>query len=318
MLDKENKQEMLYWADLLGTPVSESTENLKFFEVNEVKIIGLLPEMLLIVRSVVARETFSLRRKSIDLIKRGLLISFQNVFNDQTNQPIASQELLQQRPHVRISPVHLESEVIFPKEINIKQIIILVELDYLKKFIGNDNNQFDYLFKEEKTFLIEEFMSPDIANIVNEVAAETSAIILSDAYYRLKSLELLYHLFKNLSGRQHITHQNLSNYEIKVIYKVRDQISSSLYEPFAQDDLVKMSGMNVIKLRKLFMQVFGKGLYDYYQHLRMQEAARLMKQERLSVSEAAYKLGFTNVSHFGRLFERYFGIKPKKWMSQKL
>lgn len=71
--------------------------------------------------------------------------------------------------------------------------------------------------------------------------------------------------------------------------------------------------MNELKLRKIFTQVFGMGIYDYYQHLRMKEAARLMRDERLSVSEAGYQMGFENLGHFTKVFERHIGKKPKKY-----
>jgi len=45
----------------------------------------------------------------------------------------------------------------------------------------------------------------------------------------------------------------------------------------------------------------------------MQEAARLLKEKRLAVSEVGYQLGFVNLSHFTKVFEEYIGMKPKKW-----
>jgi AraC-like DNA-binding protein len=45
----------------------------------------------------------------------------------------------------------------------------------------------------------------------------------------------------------------------------------------------------------------------------MQEAARLLKDKRLTVSEVGYQLGFTNLSHFTRVFEQHTGMKPKKY-----
>ncbi len=112
-------------------------------------------------------------------------------------------------------------------------------------------------------------------------------------------------------------HQSLRGDEIEAVYRVRDRIVLSLnHHPLQQNELVAISGMNSLKLRKLFTQVFGKGIYEYYQHLRMQEAARLIQQEHLSVSEAGYQLGFSNLSYFGRLFEKHFGLKPKKWSAQ--
>jgi AraC-like DNA-binding protein len=315
VLTNNNKQEMLYWAVKMGIPASEFDKGIKALQLNEVRIIDLLPEMLIMIRSVIAGKTFSYRRKSIDIIKRGLLVSFQNIFSHSSNKSMRGDRLLQEQPHVRIMPLHLESEIVFPKGINIRQITILIDLDYLKNFIGKNQHKFEYLFNNEKTLLIEEFMSPEIAAVVNEVANTTSAIVLPEAYYKLRALELLYYLFKNLSDRQDVAHQHLRNEEIEAVYSIRDKIASSLDKPFAQDELVKISGMNTLKLRKIFTQVFGKGIYEYYQFLRMQEAARLMQQEHLSVSEAGYKLGFTNLSHFGRLFERHFGQKPKKWSS---
>lgn len=315
MVEHDNKQEMLYWAAKMGIPVSASDDGVDVLQLNEVRIIDLLPEMLVMVRSVIAGETFSYRRKSIDIIKRGLLISFQNIFSHSSNKSSPGAGLLQEQPHVRITPLHFESEVIFPKGVNIRQISILIDLDYLKNFIGKSQNKFEYLFNDEKTLLIEEFMSPEMVAVVNDVANISSAIMLPEAYYKLRALELFYFLFKNLLNRQVVPYQHLRNEEIAAVYRVRDTIASSLDKPFAQNELVKISGMNTLKLRKIFTQVFGKGIYEYYQFLRMQEAARLMQQEHLSVSEAGYQLGFTNLSYFGRLFEKHFGEKPKKWSS---
>lgn len=71
--------------------------------------------------------------------------------------------------------------------------------------------------------------------------------------------------------------------------------------------------MSESKLNRVFRQIFGNSIYNYYQNLRVNEAAYLIKEEKLSVSEAGYRLGFTNLSHFTRIFERHLGLKPKKY-----
>ena len=45
----------------------------------------------------------------------------------------------------------------------------------------------------------------------------------------------------------------------------------------------------------------------------MQHAASLLREKGLSVSEAGYELGFSNLSHFSRLFEKLIGSKPKQY-----
>ena len=312
----DNKNQMLDLAEKLGIPANEFRDTLDLLRLNEIHIVDMLPEMLLMIRSVIAEEALTYRRKPIEAVKRGLLFSFQNIFSHSTHDYKNNEKSLQARPHVRITPFHLESEVLFPKGSTITQITILIELDFLKSFIGKDQEVFGYLFNDEKTLLIEEFISPEMADLVGEIAGTPKLGILSKAYYKLKALELLYLLFKNLSKRQHIKYQSLRSDEIAALYRVRDALSSSLERPMTQDELVKMSGMNALKLRKLFTQIFGRGIYEYFHYLRMQEAARLMRDNHLSVSETGYQLGFSNLSYFGRLFEQHFGMKPKRWSTQ--
>lgn len=309
----DNKQTMLQLVVKLGIPMTTHLEELALLDLYELKIIDLLPNMMVMIRALVSREAFSFRRESITLMEKGLLITFQNVFSDRTKEvDVVNSE----QPHVRVMPLHLASEIRFPERSHIKQITILIELTYLQQFLGNDQHRFSYLFEQESTFWIEEFMSPQMALLVDQVVSAPSDVALSGFYYRTKSLDLLYLLFNNLSHRESPPHYPMRSEEIDAIYKVRNVLASSLDRPIPIEELVKVSGMNEQKLRQFFTQVFGKGLYGYYQHLRMQEAARLLKDQRLTVSETGYRLGFTNLSHFGRLFEAHLGLKPKKWSSR--
>ncbi|KEO75444.1 helix-turn-helix transcriptional regulator [Anditalea andensis] len=309
----DEKREMRRLAEKLGLSLSSIEEEIKFLHFNQLSIVDLMPEMLLMVRSLIASQTFAYKRKPIGVIEKGLLISFQNIFITEEMGKAVGKRALNNQPHVSIMPSHLESEVIFPRDVHVQQITILVELEYLKRFVGNDADKLSYLFDVEKTFWIEEFMSPEMSDFVAQLANFSSKNILSQAFYRLKTLELIYLLFSNLLKREKREHHHLSNAEIDGVYLVRNTIESNLEKPLAKDELVKLSGMNELKLRRIFTQVFGKGIYEYYNHLRMQNAARLLMQEDLSVSEVGYQLGFSNLSYFGRLFEKHFGLKPKKW-----
>ncbi|WP_182925272.1 helix-turn-helix transcriptional regulator [Acinetobacter baumannii] len=37
----------------------------------------------------------------------------------------------------------------------------------------------------------------------------------------------------------------------------------------------------------------------------------------LSISEVAYKLGYSDISSFSKAFQRWYGISPKQWISQQ-
>lgn len=306
--------EMLQIAKKLGISINEV--EIETLRLNQLKIVDLLPEMLIMVRSLIAGETYLYKRNPIEVMNRGLLISFQNILEKTEKEESQGVKDLNSRPHVRITPSHVESEIVFPKHTPIQQITILVELDYLERFVGKDRDKLDYLFDTEKTFWIEEFMSPEMALLVGQLTNLSLGDVLSQAFARLKALELMYALFSNLLRREKTEYHDLSKSEINAVYLVRNAIAHALDKPPSNDELVKLSGINEVKLRRLFTQVFGKGIYEYYNHLRMQEAASLLRQGSTSVSEIGYQLGFSNLSYFGRLFERHFGLKPKKWQQQ--
>jgi transcriptional regulator GlxA family with amidase domain len=78
-------------------------------------------------------------------------------------------------------------------------------------------------------------------------------------------------------------------------------------------ELAVGAGMSPTKLKRLFKQIFGNSIFSYYQASRIKQAAHLLKQENLSVSDVGYELGFTNLSHFSRVFAAHIGMKPKQY-----
>jgi len=95
------------------------------------------------------------------------------------------------------------------------------------------------------------------------------------------------------------------------IYQVRSAILSDLSRTPVLSQLANEIGISLTKMKDLFRQIFGDSIYNYYQSARMTQAAELLN--RLSVSEVGYRVGFTNLSHFTRLFEKHHQIKPKRY-----
>jgi AraC-like DNA-binding protein len=276
------------------------------------QVYDYLPDMAMMIRSLVSKEDFLFQRKISGNFEPSLLISFNNIFDDEfIPDQNSDHTLIEEIPHIQIRTLNLYEEIKFEKNIHKKQIVILVTLKYLREQL-KDDQQFFKLMEDETVFWMEEIMSEDIMRVANELT-NTKQVKLENFFFKLKTLELLYFLFRDLEKRKDIKHKNLTAKEVLLIYKVRDALTNRFDAPAPISKLVKLAGMNELKLRKLFTQVFGMGIYDYYQHIRMKEAARLLKEENLSVSEVGYKLGFSNLSHFGRVFEEHIGVKPKKW-----
>ena len=97
------------------------------------------------------------------------------------------------------------------------------------------------------------------------------------------------------------------------LLQVHNHLLTDLSTPPVLRELAQQAAMSETKLKQLFKQTFGSSVYTYFQQARMKEAAFLLKQGQHSVAEVGYELGFSNLSHFSRLFEKHYGLHPKRY-----
>ena len=72
-----------------------------------------------------------------------------------------------------------------------------------------------------------------------------------------------------------------------------------------------MAFMSPTKLKKLFKNAFGAGMYQYYQRNRMHKAKELLFSGEFSVSEVGDMIGYQNLSNFSNAFKKEFSYLPK-------
>lgn len=286
----------------------------KNFELRYLKEYVFLPELVMHFGAYRVKGNFVRQTATANEIDDCICFSFYNVFEDKVSKRSTRPS---DPPHVRVFPISLSQQITFRKGTQVTHISIGISAAYLKSFLKEDSARFGFLFGSSNNFLVEEIMTDEMLNTVNDIVKKEEPRALKSYHYKLKAMELLLALFRSLRKREKSVHRKLNEREINAVYKVRDRIVASLSAPPATDELKQIAGMNELKLRRIFTQVFGRGIYEYCQHLRMKEAARLLREEKLSVSETGYRMGFENLSHFSRVFEKHLGKKPKKY-SRKL
>jgi DNA-binding response OmpR family regulator len=72
-------------------------------------------------------------------------------------------------------------------------------------------------------------------------------------------------------------------------------------------------GMSGTQLRRKMHALIGQTPNQFIRTMRLREAARLIKEEMNSVSEAAYMVGFSSLSYFSKCFKEEFGELPSKY-----
>jgi len=237
-----------------------------------------------------------------------LFFKFQNVFPNAKSK-------LPQLPSVLIATRRIATGEAFAIHSNIETINIEVDVSYLDKLIPTENRSpvLQSLLHNTVPLFFEQVIYPALLKVVEEIVNPVEDNIFRLFFLKVKAEELICRLLIEIDKREEKQLYPLNDRDINAIYKIKDQIIANVQTPPVIADLATQAAMSPSKLKRLFRQVFGNSIFNYYQQFRMKEAARLLKSENLSVAAVGYQLGFSNLSHFSKLFESHIGMKPKQY-----
>ncbi|MCI1648562.1 MAG: AraC family transcriptional regulator [Bacteroides sp.] len=209
--------------------------------------------------------------------------------------------------------INMEEDVMSGKDR--ADLFITINSKHLIQKIPNHSESLilkSILFNERPLFF-EYSINKQIQSIITEIIECSVPSNFISYFLSIKVDELICRLLVSLAGRQEQTIYPIHPNDLRKIYSVKDQILANLSNPPIIESLAKNACMSETKLKRLFKQVFGDSIFNYYEIRRIQKAAQLLKGGGQTVSSVGYTLGFTNLSHFSRIFERIIGVKPKAY-----
>jgi len=168
-----------------------------------------------------------------------------------------------------------------------------------------------YTIRDNPSFFFHEAMTRDMERTLKQLSQINETTPLPALLYQTRAQELIYFLFARLLSRKTGVALSIDQEDVNKIYQVRASILADLSSPPKLSDLARHIGMSSTKMKQLFRQIFGDSIYNYFQVERMNEAAQLLRD--FSVSQVGYRIGFSNLSHFTRLFEKHHQMKPKRY-----
>lgn len=248
-------------------------------------------------------EDLVIENPDIDATRKMIFFKFQNVFSKSGI------------PSVMIGSSRLNTDDVISIHSNTATINIEIDAHYLNSLFYSYEKSpiLKGLLQNVRPYLFEQVLYSSLQEIVNDIILENTEEVFELFFLRVKAEELICRLLMELDKRDEKQLYALNVHDIEIIYKIRTLIIEDLGKPPIIIELSVLAGMSPTKLKRLFSQIFGNSIFSYYQDLRMKEAAILLKENKYSVSEVGYRLGFTNLGHFSRIFKQHIGMSPKKY-----
>jgi len=98
-----------------------------------------------------------------------------------------------------------------------------------------------------------------------------------------------------------------------VIEKVKRYISLNIDKDLTCKQIANQVFLHPNYLNRIFKRKMGISLSTYLLHERIMKAKELLSNTDIPVSLVAAFVGYTNFSHFSRLFKKYVGVTPKEY-----
>ena len=95
----------------------------------------------------------------------------------------------------------------------------------------------------------------------------------------------------------------------KVIIYIQNNYTSNI----TLEEAAKITNMSMYYFCSFFKRIMGKTFIDYLLSVRIDKAKEILKSENISVTNLAYRVGFSNLSYFHRKFKEFTGFTPNKF-----
>lgn len=151
----------------------------------------------------------------------------------------------------------------------------------------------------------------------------------ADAYVAKPfSLEVLFSRIDNLVARQNKIHKNsqpikeipisevaVEKSEDLFLVKCTETIETEIADPrFDVLQLCRKIGVSRSQLYRRILALTGLTPIQFIRSIRLKHAASFLAQDgTLPVNEVMYRVGYTNLSHFAKIFHEEFGLYPKEF-----
>lgn len=151
----------------------------------------------------------------------------------------------------------------------------------------------------------------------------------ADAYVAKSfSLEVLFSRIDNLVARQNKIHKNsqpikeipisevaVEKSEDLFLVKCTETIETEIADPrFDVLQLCRKIGVSRSQLYRRILALTGLTPIQFIRSIRLKHAASFLAQDgTLPVNEVMYRVGYTNLSHFAKIFHEEFGLYPKEF-----
>ena len=103
----------------------------------------------------------------------------------------------------------------------------------------------------------------------------------------------------------------------QLMERIMQTVNEHLQDPdFNVDRLCEEVGLSRTQLHRKMKEITGISTGEFIRNLRLQQAARLIREGKINIAQVAYSVGFNNQTYFSTVFKKHFGRTPTEYADE--
>ena len=103
----------------------------------------------------------------------------------------------------------------------------------------------------------------------------------------------------------------------KLLERVMNVISKNINNSdLSVDRIAEEVGISRVHLHRKMKELTGQTPHDFIRNIRLKQAANLLANQNMNITEVMYACGFNNAASFSTIFKKFYGLSPRDYMKE--
>jgi len=197
-----------------------------------------------------------------------------------------------------------------------RRIVLLMASEQLFQLMTGDEDRFCPILKHlEKSCStrMPQDTNPVVKGVLQQLLHCPYCGRTRQLYLEGKTMELIAHMLEQICSKDgHCQVCRINSSDTDRARHAADLLVRDLHHPPDIMKIARTVGLSRTKLFHCFSQTFGLSPFAYLRNHRLQKAMQLLQDGEANVTEAAFMVGYNNLSYFAKAFKSMFGIAPSE------
>lgn len=109
----------------------------------------------------------------------------------------------------------------------------------------------------------------------------------------------------------------VKGYDEELMERIMKVVNENMSDSdFNVEKMCDEVGVSRTQLHRKLKEITGVPTSEFLRNIRLNEAARLIREHKINITQVSYMVGFANNSHFSTAFKKYFGMSPTEYAAK--